>query len=1636
MSRARLVSLFVQSLAIASLLIFTSPTLSAQGIPWYTIPLPIPNGFVDASTGNLHLEITLGPHAPARDADPFVNKIVYDSNNASFSLDVNNYVGLAWNEMGGNSHSGTASYVGQSGSCPSGYPDGTVTNYSGFYFQDSNFTIHESSSINTQQVNCSTGPPSNIPYPGNPGTPSSGSGIATDGSGFSFSVTNYNKIQVYSPDGWLVYDSLDNSPVPMDPNGNYGSQPNTSLSVSGQYCPYLPPQPSPYTTTTTYTTSGGTQVSYSLTCKTLNTSSSTGVYSDFFLTGITLEDGTQYAFTYDTGTTGTHQGRLLGVTLPTGGIISINYVTGALPGLASQAVSSVAFAGGTWNLSYSWNSSTSQLTTTVISPTRYDSASKTNISDKTVFTSIPGGLGNQTAQYYAGSSTLLKTVSKTYSPYLLPLSVTTTLNDSGQSSTISYQYFENLRNYPSQKQETDFTGNVIRTTVYSYTPLDTVHPTQVNVYAGSNTSGTPLSSTLYTYDEYSANYCKNGVPMLTNVTGAYDHDDSGHGISWTGRGNATTTQRLISGTAYATSHACYDTLGNVTQTVDANGNPTSYSYTDNWVDSYCIPSGTVVHGYPTTVTDALAHQTKYSYYTCGVLKQSDADQNQINAGKSTTYTYDILNRPSITNYPDGGQTADTYSDTSSPAYSTESILMGTSSNGNTYYATKTLLDSYGRVSETQITSDPDCTSGDKADTTYDNFGRVLTVSNPYCTTSDPTYGLTTYSYDALARTTQGTHPDGTSVVTKYVGSATETTDEGNGTQSVQRISQTDGLGRLTSVCEVAPGPFVGSGGQSSSSLIGYGSSGTPASCGLLIAGTGFLATYQYDPLGNLLQVNQNGIGARTFSYDSLSRLVCASNPEDSSAACPTTAPSSYIPGTTGYTYDANDNLSTKTGPLQNQTTTASIVTSYQYDALNRLTSRSYNDSRTPTASFSYDSSTYYSPTNAVGRLVESYVPFPPTGTPTGQMATLNWYDAMGRVTEQYEYTPLVGQNGFPFPYAYDLMGNMTSKTLGFFNAISSVYNTAGRLTSFTSSGYEIPPPTNLLYNAHYNAAGRITSDTLGTGEVETYTYDKLLRLQAMGSTYNSTAIYSYALSFAPDGDVTSANDTVNGNWNYGYDAFNRLVCANLVSNGTCPTTGTPTYSYVYDRFGNRWQQNGPYTFSASFTGNGTTNSNRMDTYSYDAAGNLLYDGTHHYFYDAENHIIQVDGTLGACSNGIGTGTTACYYYDAQGQRVHRTGIGNDPCDSAGIGDFAYDLDGHWTTQVNNTGGGCNGEIYIGERHLASGGGGISFNHADWLGTSRLWNSVTYPIYNFATCTSLPFGDALTCAGGDPSYIHFTAEEHDFESNLDNFVARHYTSNMGRFMSPDPGNAGASPDDPQSWNAYAYVLNNPLINIDPFGLDCLYGNDVEGSEALGNGVWVLRGDCASESDNGLFVDGFVNSGSTTSNGDLTYTYNPATCPTGTICAGEGTQTGFGNWDWQDPSNPFLVEISKQLAPLNKLSDCTTKTALHQVPLVPNSWLDWVFGVPKEPEDKTAASQSIKAAEKVHGGLEKLSDPKWPARAVWGVQKIGLPAASEGLREGLNKAVAKVAPYASKIKGTGYALTAISVTYETASCYNKP
>jgi RHS repeat-associated protein len=152
-------------------------------------------------------------------------------------------------------------------------------------------------------------------------------------------------------------------------------------------------------------------------------------------------------------------------------------------------------------------------------------------------------------------------------------------------------------------------------------------------------------------------------------------------------------------------------------------------------------------------------------------------------------------------------------------------------------------------------------------------------------------------------------------------------------------------------------------------------------------------------------------------------------------------------------------------------------------------------------------------------------------------------------------------------------------------------------------------------------------------------------------------------------------------------------------------------------------------------------------------------------YDAENRIIQVDG-----------GSTASYVYDAEGRRVRKTVGGSSV-------DYLYDLADRQITEASSSGGWNRGEVYAGGRHIATYAIGTTyFIHSDWLGTERVRTNLTAGLYE--SCTSLPFGDALSCSGGDPSPMHFTGKQHDPESGNEYFGIRHIGSSTGRFMSPD------------------------------------------------------------------------------------------------------------------------------------------------------------------------------------------------------------------------------------------------------------
>jgi RHS repeat-associated protein len=109
-----------------------------------------------------------------------------------------------------------------------------------------------------------------------------------------------------------------------------------------------------------------------------------------------------------------------------------------------------------------------------------------------------------------------------------------------------------------------------------------------------------------------------------------------------------------------------------------------------------------------------------------------------------------------------------------------------------------------------------------------------------------------------------------------------------------------------------------------------------------------------------------------------------------------------------------------------------------------------------------------------------------------------------------------------------------------------------------------------------------------------------------------------------------------------------------------------------------------------------------------------------------------------------------------------------------------------------------------------------YYHGDHLGSARLLTAGGgWPIQ---AATYLPFGQEWN-PQITVNHYKFTGDERDAESGLDHTQFRQYSSQLGRWIHPDPaGLAAVDPTNPQSWNRYAYVLNSPMILTDPSGLD--------------------------------------------------------------------------------------------------------------------------------------------------------------------------------------------------------------------------
>ena len=220
------------------------------------------------------------------------------------------------------------------------------------------------------------------------------------------------------------------------------------------------------------------------------------------------------------------------------------------------------------------------------------------------------------------------------------------------------------------------------------------------------------------------------------------------------------------------------------------------------------------------------------------------------------------------------------------------------------------------------------------------------------------------------------------------------------------------------------------------------------------------------------------------------------------------------------TYDNNGNLATVTH-------FNGAVTTYTYDQLNRLLSRS-----TPgeaTVSFTY--------------------------TPTGKRATMS--DASGMTTYSYDSMYRLTAKATPegtLSYTYDAAGHVASMASNHVNgmAVTYSYHSLNRLSTVTDGRLAGSGTTSYTYDN----ANNVGTVAYPSGIQTQFAYDQLNRVSALASQ-----VSGYAYQRGPTGNLTSALELSGRNVNWSYDGIYRLTNESIASD---PSKNNGTVSYGLD----------------------------------------------------------------------------------------------------------------------------------------------------------------------------------------------------------------------------------------------------------------------------------------------------------------------------------------------------------------------------------------------------------------------------------------------------------------------------------------
>ncbi|TQF17842.1 hypothetical protein FJV41_01485 [Myxococcus llanfairpwllgwyngyllgogerychwyrndrobwllllantysiliogogogochensis] len=771
-----------------------------------------------------------------------------------------------------------------------------------------------------------------------------------------------------------------------------------------------------------------------------------------------------------------------------------------------------------------------------------------------------------------------------------------------------------------------------------------------------------------------------------------------------------------------------------------------------------------------TSTDAGGATWRYLYHPgMGVLAQT-ADPNGVN----TRYQYDGFGRPRVV----------------TPLYMGPSVAPADQSIVRTYYEwngplpqhrTQVATDT-GTVDETITRFDtlgrPVATQGARFDgqpvtssVTYDVQGRVQKSEAPRTSTEQPTWE--SYEYDPLGRVTARRFGDGTTGPSgKLLERIAYTVPAPYSTQTVV----TDAINQARKTLLDFRGLMV-----RSTEAVGTSKEAT--------------MTYGYGPFGRL-EFTDDPQGHRSANfYDGFGRLERTVDPNA---------------GTRTFLYNAFGEVkSDSDGPVGMP---GLITTSYERDVLGRV--------RTATNEKESLSYLYDQGPGAIRRL--SRATRTPTGNPAGIVITNHVYDDFGRETNTSQE---VAGGTQVMSRQYDAYGRVSRLTYPvMFNgqpvSIGYSYTSRGDLSSI----YQTNSITSYWSALARDSGGRLTQARYGSGVVRDFRYDTMGRLRFLDAKRSGTNVQRLAYEYTDNHNLSARHDLMVGaTEKFTYDALDRLERWKVQQN--CQTLDV---QFQYDALGNLlsrspvtgWEPTSTLNYTLGATG-GPHAVKRAQfgadslTYEYDHRGNQTASRD-----VSNNEVRTVTYTPFDLPESITQGgQTVRFDYDASGTRVRKQKSGGMEEVLYVGGLYQRRKQGLTTTHVLSI---PSPEGIIGELSWDEGSSTESARYFlnDKQGSPDTVTNAAgavverikfEPYGGRRDATNLLQASSASYSGAKRG---FTGHEQDEELGLINMRGRIYDPRLMRFISADPVIADAG--SVQAYNAYSYVLNNPIRYTDPSG----------------------------------------------------------------------------------------------------------------------------------------------------------------------------------------------------------------------------